>query len=121
MSDSSGAEISQWMVMERLAEHLMPLLAHYDVKWRGHGVIYVDHEQYNIITAHRILADLSASLGVPIQLVRSRLVDLGWLNDVRRTFPVRDGVARVIDKLASWETDESEGDDLETNEEYDQD
>lgn len=121
MSDSSGAEISQWMVKETLAEHLTPLLALYDVKWRGHGVIYVDHEQYNIITAHRILADLSASLGVPIQLVRSRLVDLGWFNDVRSTLPVRDGVARVIEKLASSEADEPEEDDHETNEEYDQD
>ena len=121
MCDSGGATVGQWMEVETLAEHLTPLLALYDVKWRGHGVIYVDHEQYNIITAHRILADLSASLGVPIQLVRSRLVDLGWFNDVRRTFPVRDGVARVIDKLASWETDEPEEDDPETNEEYDQD
>ena len=87
MSDSSGAEISQWMVKETLAEHLMPLLARYDVKWRGHGVIYVDHEQYNIITAHRILADLSASLGVPIQLVRSRLVDLGSVSYTHLTLP----------------------------------
>ena len=116
MSGSNGAEISQWMVKETLAEHLMPLLARYDVKWRGHGVIYVDHEQYNIITAHRILADLSASLGVPIQLVRSRLVDLGWFNDVRNTLPVRDGVARIIDKLASLEVK-----DPETDEEYGQD
>jgi hypothetical protein len=121
MSDSNGAEISQWMARETLAEHLAPLLSRYDVKWRGHGVIYVDHEQYNIITAHRILADLSASLGVPIQLVRSRLVDLGWFNDVRSTLPVRDGIARIIDKLPSWEADEPEDDDPETNEEYDQD
>ncbi|VVP43999.1 hypothetical protein PS862_05036 [Pseudomonas fluorescens] len=116
MSDSNGEEISYWMAKETLAEHLAPLLVHYDVKWRGHGVIYVDHEQYNIDTAHRVLADLSASLGVPIPLVRSRLVDLGWFNDVRSILPVRDGVARVIDKLASWEAD-----DPETDEEYGQD
>jgi hypothetical protein len=121
MSDSNGAEISQWMLKDTLAEHLEPLLARYDVKWRGHGVIYVNHEQYNISTAHRILADLSASLGAPIHLVRSRLVELGWLNDVRSTLPVRDGVARVIDKLASWESIESAEDDPETNEEYGQD
>ncbi|MBI6750380.1 hypothetical protein [Pseudomonas syringae] len=121
MSDSSGAEISQWMVKETLAEHLAPLLARYDVKWRGHGVIYVDHEQYNIKTAHCILAELSASLDVPIQLVRSRLVDLGWFNDVRSTLPVHDRVTRMIDKLTSWEADEPEEDDPETNEKYDQD
>jgi hypothetical protein len=121
MSELNGSEISHWMVEETLAEHLEPLLARYDVKWRGHGVIYVDHEQYNINTAHRILADLSASLGVPIQLVRTRLIELGWLNDVRSTLPVRDGVARVIGKLESWESSEPEEDDPETNEEYGQD
>jgi len=121
MSDSNGAEISQWMVKETLAEHLAPLLARYDVKWRGHGVIYVDHEQYNISTAHRILADLSVSLGVPIQLVRSRLVELGWFNDVRNTLPVRDRVVRIVDEMKSWEAGEEEEDDSEANEEYDQD
>lgn len=121
MNESSGAEISQWMVKETLAEHLTPLLAHYDVKWRGHGVIYVDHQQYNIITAHRILADLSASLGVPIEMVRSRLVDLGWLNDIRRTFPARLGVASIIDKFASWESAQPDEDVPEPNEEHDQD
>jgi hypothetical protein len=49
------------------------------------------------------------------------LVDLGWFNDVRSTLPVRDGIARIIDKLPSWEADEPEDDDPETNEEYDQD
>lgn len=121
MCDSGGAAVGQWMEVETLAEYLMPLLALYDVKWRGHGVIYVDHEQYNIITAHMILTDLSVSLGVPIQLIRSRLVDLGWFNDVRSTPPVCKGIARIIDKLPSWEADESEEDDPETNEEYDQD
>lgn len=121
MNDSSGAEISQWMVKETLAEHLAPLLERYDVKWRGYGVIYVDHEHYNINTAHRILVDLSASLGAPIQLVRSRLVELGWLNDVRSVLPIQNDVTRVIDKLASWAVDVPEEDDPEINEEYDQD
>ena len=120
MIDSSGAELSQWMVKETLAEHLAPLLTRYDVKWRGHGVIYVDHEQYNISTAHRILTDLSVSLGVPIQLVRSRLVELGWFNDVRNTLPVRDRVVRLVDEMKSWEADEEE-DESEANEEYGQD
>ncbi len=121
MSDSGGVEISQWMVKETLAEHLMPLLALYDVKWRGHGIIYVDHEQYNIHTAHCILSDLSVSLDVPMQVVRSRLVDLGWFNDVRNSLPVSDGVTRIIERLASRGADDSEGDDPETNEEHDQD
>lgn len=121
MSDSSGAEISQWMVEEALAAHLAPLLERHDVKWRGHGHIYVDYQHDNIYTAHIILTELSANLGVPVQLIRSRLVELGWLNDVRSTLPVRDGVARVIDTLASWESSESEEDDPETNEEYGQD
>ncbi len=116
MSDSNGAEVSQWMVKETLAEHLAPLLEHYDVKWRGYGIIYVNHEHYNIDTARRILSDLSASLGVWTHLVRSRLVDLGWLNDVRDALPVRDDVARIFDNLASRATDEPEMD-----EEYDED
>lgn len=121
MCDSGGATVGQWMEVEILAEHLTPLLALHDVKWRGHGVIYVDHEQYSIITAHRILVDLSASLGAPIQLVRSRLVDLGWLNDVRSTLPVRVGVTRIIDKRPLWDPDDPAEDDPDTNEEYDQD
>ncbi|MNU97765.1 hypothetical protein D3C71_878530 [compost metagenome] len=121
MTDSNGAELSQWMVKETLAEHLAPLLTRYDVKWRGHGVIYVDHEQYNISTAHRVLTDLSASLGVPVQLVRSRLVELGWFNDVRNALPVQDRVVRMVDDMKSWEADEEEEDDFEENEEYDQD
>jgi len=121
MSDLNGSEISHWMVKEKLAEHLEPLLARYDVKWRGHGVIYVDHEQYNISTAHRILADLSASLGVPIHLVRSRLVELGWFNDVRSKLAVRERVVQVVDEIKSWDADENEEDDSESNELYGQD
>lgn len=89
----------QWMVAETLAGHLLPLLEHYDVKWRGHGVIYVNHEYYNIDTAQRILADLSQTLGVPAHLIRSRLIDLGLLNDVR-TAVVRNDALRIIGKQA---------------------
>lgn len=121
MNDSSGEEISQWMVKETLAEHLAPLLERYDVKWRGYGVIYVDHEHYNISTARQILVDLSASLGAPIHLVRSRLVDLGWLNDVRGAALVRNDVAHIVDRLESWGVDAHEEDDSELNDEYDED
>ena len=121
MSDSNEAKVAKWMEKETLAEHLEPLRERYDVKYRGHGVIYVDHEQYNIVTAQRILADLSAYLGVSKELIRSRLIELGWLIDVRSVLPVRDGVARVIDKLESWAADAPEEDDPEMDEEYDQD
>lgn len=83
MVDSFVPKVLNWMDAKILAEHLAPLLERYDVKWRGHGFIYVNHESYNIVTAHQILADLSANLGVSIHQVRSRLVALGWLNDVR--------------------------------------
>lgn len=83
MADSSAPKVPNWMEARTLAEHLVPLLEHYDVKWRGHGFVYVNHENYNIVTAHQILADLSTDLGVSVPQVRSRLVALGWLNDVR--------------------------------------
>ena len=121
MDDSGGAKVVQWMVAETLAEHLEPLLKRHDVKWRGHGVIYIDHEHYNIYTAHQVLVDLSMSLGVPIQLVRSRLVELGWLNDVRNAVPIKDDVTRVVERLASWALDAQEEDDPDMNEEYGRD
>jgi hypothetical protein len=121
MGDSNSVKAVQWMVAETLAEHLEPLLERYDVKWRGHGVIYVDHEHYNIYTAHRILVDLSDNLGVPIQLVRFRLVELGWLNDVRSALPVQNDVTRIVEKLASRAVDAPWEDDPEINEEYGQD
>jgi hypothetical protein len=120
MGDSNGAKVAEWMTAETLAEHLVPLLEHYDVKWRGHGLIYVDHEQYNIVTAQRILADLSACLGVSIELVRSRLIELGWLTDARSTLRVRDYVACVIDKQEPWSTYVPEVDDPEMDEEHEQ-
>ncbi|HBO4336422.1 hypothetical protein ACQYZX_24205 [Pseudomonas aeruginosa] len=121
MSDSNEAKIANWMEKETLAEHLEPLLERYDVKYRGHGIIYVDHEQYNIVTIQQILADLSSYLGVSKELIRSRLIELGWLIDARRVLPVRDSAARVIDNLESWAADEPEEDDPEMDEQYDRD
>ncbi|MFV3330937.1 hypothetical protein ACNFIA_08400 [Pseudomonas sp. NY15437] len=121
MSDSNEAKIANWMEKETLAEHLEPLLERYDVKYRGHGVIYVDHEQYNIVTIQQILADLSSYLGVSKELIRSRLIELGWLIDVRRVLHVRDGAARVIHNLESCAVDEPGEDDPEMDEQYDGD
>lgn len=121
MSDSNEAKVANWMEKETLAEHLEPLRERYDVKYRGHGIIYIDHEQYNIVTAQKILADLSSYLGVSKELIRSRLIELGWLIDVRSVLPVRDGAARVIDKLESLAADEPEEDDPEMDEENDRD
>lgn len=59
MSDLTSSEISR----ETLEAYLKPVLERYDVKWRGHGVIYVDYEHYNIQTLHLILNDLSYDLG----------------------------------------------------------
>lgn len=118
MGDSNEPKVEQWVTEETLEEHLEQLCKLYDVKWRGHGRIYIDHEQYNIVAAHRILSDLSIRLGVPIQQLRSKLVELRWLNDVRSVLPVRDDVARVIE---SWAADEPEEETPEMNEEYDQD
>lgn len=99
MSDLTGPAVSQWMLKETLAAHLVPLLERFDVKWRGHGVIYVDHEHYNIQTLHQILAALSVDLGVPSQAIRSRLIELGWLNDVRSVLPARTHVEHAVDLL----------------------
>lgn len=109
---------SQWMAKETLAEYLAPLLDHYEVKWRGHGVIYVDHQDDNIQIAERILYRLSTTLGVPIGEVRSRLVELGWLNDVRHVTPIRNEVVRVFEDRGLWSTDDPEEDDPETNEDH---
>lgn len=110
MSDFSEAKISNWMERETLAEYLLPLCVRYDVKWRGHGIIYVDHEQYNVATAEMILADLSSCLGVSKKLVRSRLIEFGWLNDARSSLHVRDATARVIGNLDLSAAEESEWD-----------
>jgi len=109
------------MAAETLAEELWPLLQHYDVKWRGHGLIYVDDQHYNITSAHRVLADLSDRLDVPAYLIRSRLIELGWFNDVRRPAPVREGVERAIDEFERRAAYLPEEDDAEMEEEYDED
>jgi len=120
--DNARNEITvQQISAETLAEHLAPLLEQYDVRWRGHGFIYVDHEPYNIETFHKILAGLSTSLGVPTQQVRARLVECGWLNDVRVAHPVREEAVPVADTLDPWLTDSPEDDDPEMNEEYGRD
>lgn len=112
---------SQWMVKETLAAHLAPLLERYDVKWRGHGVIYVDHQHDNISIAEKILYHLSTALGVPVSDVRSRLVELGWLNDVRYVLPIPNELARTFDEEDLWLNSDPEEDDPEMNEDYDRD
>ncbi|MBX8572895.1 hypothetical protein K5D36_24760 [Pseudomonas cichorii] len=118
MSNINKVKVEQWMVAETLAEHLLPLLERYDVKNRGHGAIYVDHEQYNIHTEKMILADLSTSLGVSAQLIRSRLIEVGLLNDARSTLPVRNEALYIIDRPVYWDEDEQEENISEIDEEY---
>ncbi|MBA1200924.1 hypothetical protein G7009_03895 [Pseudomonas capeferrum] len=86
---------------ETLARHLLPLLEVYDVKWHGHGVIYVNDEPYNIETSVRIVADLSKCLGLPADVVRRRLIEARLLKDARKK-PLRSNAAQtVVDQLAS--------------------
>lgn len=119
MSDSHETKFAKWMEKEILAEHLESLRQRYDVKYRGHGLIYVDHEQYNIVTAQKILADLSACLGVSKELIRFRLIELGWLIDVRSVLPIDDAVARVIDTLDPWAANAPDEDSPEIGEQDD--
>lgn len=126
MADASEekGEQWQWMAAENLADHLVPLLKHHDVKWRGHGIIYIDHQHDNICIAHQLLVDLSISLGAPISLVRSRLVELGWLKDIRSALPIQNNVSRGVESLAPWALDsdeEDEEDDPDMSEDYDRD
>jgi len=95
MSDLTGLEISR----QTLEAHLKPVLERYDVKWRGHGVIYVDYEHYNIQTLSLILNDLSRDLGVSAQVISSRLVELGLLNDVRGVQPAKNRVEHIVDSI----------------------
>ncbi len=88
----------EWMDARNLAEHLIPLLESHDVKNRGWGVIYVNNEPYNITTANLILAELSSRLNVPSEIIRSRLIELKWLNDARNTF-VHEEAGRVVEEL----------------------
>lgn len=117
MSDSNKDRASNWMERETLAKHLEHLLEKYDVKYRGHGRIYINHEHYNILTAEKIISDLRTILGVSKDLIRSRLIELGWLNDVRLPIRAQDGAALFIEKLESFAADELEENDPETDEE----
>ncbi|MBV1806423.1 hypothetical protein [Pseudomonas viridiflava] len=98
-NDSSETKALEWMQSKTLAEHLIPLLNYYDVKWRGHGVIYVDHEQYNINTAHMIITDLSVTFGVPAHLIRARLEELKLLKDVRNILSAKDQTANLAEQV----------------------
>ena len=86
---------------EALAQHLAPLLATYEVKWRGHGVIYVDDEPYNIETAQRIIADLGRTLSLPAATVRQRLIDAQLLRDVRQRPAPVNPAQRMVAQLAA--------------------
>lgn len=114
MSDSNG----EWMEAEGLAEHVMELLDKYNVKWRRSGLIYVDHQPDNITTVNILLAELSKRLGVPSQLIRSRLIELEWLNDARYT-TARDDAPRVAASLSPSTAAFSEEGAFETDDEED--
>jgi hypothetical protein len=89
------AEDAQWRLEGVLAHHLKPLLDLYDLKWRGHGHLYVDHQEHNVLAASMVLAELSVIIGVPSAVVRERLIELGWLRDVRDSQPSPNEVKRA--------------------------
>lgn len=99
MSDLTGPEMPQWTRRETLAAYLVPLLDRHDVKWRGHGIIYVDYQRDNIHTLHQILTALSVEFGVSSQAVRVRLIELGWLRDIRRDRTAKHSVEHVVGSL----------------------
>jgi hypothetical protein len=102
-----------WAQERVLAHHLKPLLALYDLKWRGHGHVYVDHQEHNVLAASKVLADMSVILGVPSAVIRARLIELGWLRDVRCTQPNPNEVKRaeLLHRFSSGrEVDDSECD-----------
>lgn len=121
MSKSNRKASETWRKKETLADHLEPLLKRYDVKYRGHGIIYVDHELYNIVTTQKILTDLSTSLGVPKESIRSRLVELGWLIDVRGTAFSQANTTHMISALKNWKNIEPAEYNTEPDEQFDQD
>lgn len=86
---------------ETLARHLLPLLEVYDVKWRGHGVIYVDDTSWNIESATRLIAELGMRLGLPAEIVRRRLIEANLLRDVRRQPMPGNPAQRVVAQLAA--------------------
>lgn len=90
--ETAGA---QWAQERVLARHLKPLLELYDLKWRGHGHVYVDHQEHNVLAASMILADLSIIFGVPSAVIRARLIELEWLRDVREFQPNPNEVKRA--------------------------
>lgn len=96
-----GREEAHGVSDERLAQLLQPLLVEHEVKWRGHGVIYVDHQPDNIETSLRIIADLSRDLGLPAHVVRTRLIESRLLKDVRDTPFHCTTTQRIVDLLAS--------------------
>ncbi|MEE1920497.1 hypothetical protein V0R50_08600 [Pseudomonas sp. 148P] len=96
-SDSSCDEAlgAQWSEEKVLARYLKPLLDHYDLKWRGRGWIYVDHQEENILAANKVVSDLSVALGVPSASIRARLTELKWLRDDRNILPNPNEVKRA--------------------------
>lgn len=110
---------AQWAREDVLARHLKSLLDLYDLKWRGHGHVYVDHQEHNVLTASMVLAELGIILGVPSAVVRARLIELGWLRDVRDTQPNPNEVKRV--ELLHKFSSDREVDFSEYDEEFDED
>jgi len=108
----------QWAQERVLALHLKPLLDHYDLKWRGHGWIYVDHQEQNILAASRIVTDLSITLGVPSALIRARLIELKWLRDDRDILPNPNEVKRA--ELLRRSSGDREPDYCDRDEEFDE-
>lgn len=112
MSDLTDLEISR----QTLEDLLKPVLERYDVKWRGHGVIYVDYEHYNIQTLSLILNDLSRDLGVSAQVISSRLVELGLLNDVRGVLPAKNRVEQIVGSILHRNLRDTDMDEFESDE-----
>lgn len=110
---------AQWAREDVLARHLKPLLDLYDLKWRGHGHIYVDHQEHNVLAASMVLVELGSILGVPSAVVRARLIELGWLRDVRDTQPNPNEVKRV--ELLHRISSDREVDCSECDDEFDED
>ncbi|WP_431144939.1 hypothetical protein [Pseudomonas alvandae] len=113
-----AVDAAQWAREDVLARHLKPLLELYDLKWRGHGHVYVDHQEHNVLAASMVLAELGIILGVPSAVVRARLMELGWLRDVRDTQPNPNEVKRV--ELSHRFSSDREVDYSECDEEFDE-
>lgn len=119
MDDSNEPKVEPWMAAETLAEYLVPLLEHYDVKNRNHGPIYVDHQPDNIEAARRILTALSVQFCVSTHLIRAKLIEFNLLNDVRSSLPNPNEAVRVAVLARAWTTTQEGACDM--NEEYDED